>query len=267
MKWDVDEWGSGPVHEAKFDQRGSVVRWTESGGAPDGAASVYVHGLGAMSSVYHAHIAADPALSGRRSLLVDLPGHGISDRPQDFGYTLEDHADALAAALDGAGVRGADLVGHSMGGAVAIVLAHRRPELVRRLVLTEANLDPYPPVTAGSSGIAGLSEEEFVHGGGFARVLARVGPAWAATMRLADPVALHRTATGLVRGTDPTMRRMLMESPAERVFLQGALSGELPGREELMASGVRVETVPKAGHVLMFDRPDALVRAVAERSV
>ncbi|MET7365803.1 alpha/beta hydrolase [Streptomyces sp. NPDC005566] len=257
------------MHEAKFDQRGSVVRWTESGGAPDdiGAASVYVHGLGAMSSVYHAHISADPALTGRRSLLVDLPGHGISDRPQDFGYTLEDHADALAAALDGAGVRGADLIGHSMGGAVAIVLAHRRPELVRRLVLTEANLDPYPPVTAGSSGIAGQSEEEFVHGGGFARVLARVGPAWAATMRLADPLALHRTATGLARGTDPTMRRMLMESPAERVFLQGALSGELPGRQELMAAGVRVETVPKAGHVLMFDRPDALVRAVAGRPV
>ncbi|MFD9544746.1 alpha/beta fold hydrolase [Streptomyces sp. NPDC060022] len=255
------------MYEAKFDQRGSVVRWTESGGTTDGAgaASVYVHGLGAMSSVYHAHIAAAPALSGRRSLLVDLPGHGISDRPREFGYTLEEHADALAAALDGAGVRGADLIGHSMGGAVAIVLAHRRPELVRRLVLTEANLDPYPPVTAGSSGIAGLSEEEFVHGGGFARVLARVGPAWAATMRLADPLALHRTATGLVRGTDPTMRRMLMESPAERVYLQGALSGELPGRVELMAAGVRVETVPEAGHVLMFDRPDALVRAIAER--
>lgn len=32
-----------------------------------------------------------------------------------------------------------------------------------------------------------------------------------------------------------------------------------------MGASVRVETVPEAGHVLMFDRPDALVRAVAER--
>ncbi|GAA2960058.1 MULTISPECIES: alpha/beta hydrolase [Streptomycetaceae] len=257
------------MREARFDQRGSVIRWTESGGTADDTspATVYVHGLGAMSSVYHAHIAADPALSGRRSLLVDLPGHGISDRPQDFGYTLEDHADALACALDGAGVREADLIGHSMGGAVAIVLAHRRPELVRRLVLTEANLDPHPPASAGSSSIAALPEEQFVRGDGFARVLARVGPAWAATMRLADPLALHRSATGLRRGTDPTMRRMLMESRAERVFLQGALSGELPGREELIAAGVLVETVPEAGHTLMFDRPDALVRAIAARSV
>ena len=86
---------------------------------------MYVHGLGAASAVYHAHVAARPELAGRRSLFVDLPGHGISDRPQDFGYTLEGHADALAAALDAAGVTGAELVAHSMGGPVAIVLAHR----------------------------------------------------------------------------------------------------------------------------------------------
>lgn len=84
-------------------------------------------------------------------------------------------------------------------------------------------------------------------------------------MRLADPPALHRSATGLVRGTDPTTRRMLMDSTAERVFLQGSLSGELPGREALTAAGVMVETVPDAGHNVMLDRPDALVRAVAAR--
>ncbi|MFD1271672.1 alpha/beta fold hydrolase [Streptomyces kaempferi] len=88
---------------------------------------MYVHGLGSASAVYNAHIAARPELAGRRSLFVDLPGHGISDRPVDFGYTLEDHADALAAALDEARVTAAELVAHSMGGAVAIVLADRRP--------------------------------------------------------------------------------------------------------------------------------------------
>ncbi len=79
--------------------------------------------------------------SSARNLFVDLPGHGISDRPEDFGYTLEEHTDALAAALDTAGVRGAELIAHGMGGSVAIVLGHRRPDLVSRLVLTEANLD------------------------------------------------------------------------------------------------------------------------------
>ncbi|MEV8020070.1 alpha/beta hydrolase [Streptomyces sp. NPDC086554] len=248
------------MHETRFDAQGSCVRWTEADGS--GPARVYVHGLGAASSVYHAHIAARPELAGRRSLFVDLPGHGISDRPADFGYTLENHADALAAVLDEAEISGAEIVAHSMGGSVAIALAHRRGDLVSRLLLTEANLDPNPVATAGSSGIASYEEEDFVTDG-YARVLDKVGPKWAATMRLADPRALHRSAKGLVRGTRPTMRRMLMDLPMERVFVQGALSGELDGRDELVASGVRVVTVPEAGHNVMFDDPDAFVSAVA----
>ncbi|KUN19540.1 alpha/beta hydrolase [Streptomyces corchorusii] len=211
--------------------------------------------------MYHAHLAARPELAGRRSLFVDLPGHGTSDRPQDFGYTLEDHADAVAAALDAAKVAGAELIAHSMGGAVAVVLAHRRPDLVSRLVLTEANLDASPPPTAGSSGIAAYGEDEFVEGG-HARVLEAVGPLWAATMRLADPRALHRSAVGLRKGSEPVMRTLLEGLPVDRVFLQGEHSGELPGREDLEAAGVRVVTVPGAGHNVMFDNPDAFVAAV-----
>src|SRR6476469_11243358 len=100
--------GESAVREAEFDDAGSRIRWTEAAGA--GPARVYVHGLGSASTVYNAHIAARSELAGRRTLFVDLPGHGISDRPADFGYSLEDHAAALAAALDAAGVLGAELV-------------------------------------------------------------------------------------------------------------------------------------------------------------
>lgn len=248
------------MKQAEFDGEGSHIRWTETPG--EEPARVYVHGLGSVSAVYHAHIAARPELAGRRSLFVDLPGHGISDRPEDFGYTLDDHADALAAALDAAGLTGAELIAHSMGGAVAVVLAHRRPDLVSRLVLTEANLDAFPPPTAGSSGIASYGEDEFV-AGGYARVLEKVGPLWAATMRLADPRALHRTAVGLRRGSDPVMRTILQGLAVDRVYLQGELSGELADRESLEAAGVRVVTVPGAGHNAMFDNPDAFATAVA----
>ncbi|MFM9703365.1 alpha/beta fold hydrolase [Streptomyces galilaeus] len=249
------------MQQAEFGQGGSRIRWTEAPG--EEPARVYVHGLGAASAVYHAHVAARPELAGRRSLFVDLPGHGISDRPQDFGYTLEEHADAVAAALDAAGVTGAELVAHSMGGSVAIVLAHRRPDLVARLVVTEANLDAFPPSTAGSSGIASWTEEAFVDGG-HARVLEKVGPLWAATMRLADPRGLHRSAVGLRRGSEPVMREILAGlDTIERVYLQGELSGPLDGAEALEAAGVRILTVPAAGHNVMFDNPDAFARAVA----
>ena len=248
------------MKHTEFDGKGSCIRWTETPG--EEPARVYVHGLGSISTVYHAHIAARPELAGRRSLFVDLPGHGISDRPEDFGYTLEDHADALAAALDAADLTGVELIAHSMGGSVALVLAHRRPELVSRLVLTEANLDASPPATAGSTWIDAYEEDDFV-AGAHARVLEKAGPLWAATMRLADPRALHRSATGLRRGSAPMMRAILEGLSIDRVYLQGEVSGELEGRKTLEATGVRVVTVPGAGHNVMLDNPDAFVAAVA----
>lgn len=82
-----------------------------------------------------------------RSLLVDLPNHGRSSWTQDFGYEL------LAAMVadrlrDGFAADGAvHVVGHSMGGKVAMVLALRNPELVDRLVVVDIS-----PVGGGDRG-------------------------------------------------------------------------------------------------------------------
>jgi pimeloyl-ACP methyl ester carboxylesterase len=59
------------------------------------------------------------------------------------------------------------------------------------------------------------------------------------------------------------MRAILEELSIDRVYLKGELSGELEGRKMLEASGVRVVTVPGAGHNVMLDNPDAFVAAVA----
>ncbi|MFI9389930.1 alpha/beta fold hydrolase [Streptomyces bauhiniae] len=83
--------------------------------------------MDATSPAYFTEVAVHPLLAGHRSLLVDLLGHGISDRPTGFDYTLKSHADALASALDSASVTGAEVIAHSMGGSVAIVLASRHP--------------------------------------------------------------------------------------------------------------------------------------------
>jgi pimeloyl-ACP methyl ester carboxylesterase len=254
--------GEQAVRNAAVTPEGDRIRWVELPGQDP--ARVYVHGLGATSPAYFTEVAVHPLLAGRRSLLIDLLGHGISDRPTGFDYTLESHADALAAALNSAGVTGAELVAHSMGGSVAIVLAARHPQLVSRLVLVDANLDPIPRlrVSGGSSGIASYSEEEFL-AGGWEEVRDRVGSHWWSTMRLAGREALHRSAVHLTRGTAPTMREHLLDLKIPRTYLLPEADGPLPGTDALTEAGVAVVSVPGCGHNIMLDNPEVFVHATA----
>ncbi|MFE0470711.1 alpha/beta fold hydrolase [Streptomyces sp. NPDC058947] len=250
------------MRSAAVTPEGDQIRWVEIPGQEP--PRVYVHGLGATSPAYFTEVAVDPRLAGRRSLLVDLLGHGISDRPAHFAYTLESHADALAAALAAAGVSGAELIAHSMGGSVAIVLATRHPALVSRLVLVDANLDPLPrvPGAPGSSGIAAFSEEEFL-AGGWERVRDLAGAHWWSTMRLAGREALYRSAYHLTRGTTPTLRELLRDLKVPRTFVLPEADGPLPGADALTASGVSVVPVPGCGHNVMLDNPEGFVQVTA----
>lgn len=71
-----------------------------------------------------------------RVVAVDLLGHGGSEKP-DTGYTIENQANLVAQALNRLGVRDAEVVGHSLGGAVAVALAEQSPDLVNRVVIID----------------------------------------------------------------------------------------------------------------------------------
>lgn len=248
------------VPSTPFDPRGSQIRWTEIPGALP--ARVYVHGLGGNGEAIFGAVARDPAVVGHRSLLLDLPGHGSSDQPDDYSYTLEALAAAVAAACAAAGVSSVDLVGHSLGADTAIVVAYRHPELVGRLVISEANLDPLPPSLTGrtSQAIRAQTEEHFVAAG--YRELLDDYPGWAPTLRLCSPIAIYRSSVGLNIGTAPTMREMFVGMRIPRTFIKGDRGEPLLDEEGLKAAGVEVTTIPDAGHMMMFDNPAPFVDAV-----
>lgn len=233
----------------------------------EGPALVYLHGLGSCSPAYFTRSAAEPGLVGRRVLMIDFLGFGLSDRPLGFGYTLEDHADAIARGLDALGVSGADVVAHSMGGGIAVVLADRRPDLVGRLLLAEPTLRP-----SARPLVESFTEDDYV-AHGFQQELDAVGPQWAATMRLADPVAMYRSETALGTTMTPLLD-VLTRLPMPRAIIAGEVSGWLGGDSASNDSafndatfedaGIGVHVVAGATHVMMLENPVGFARAITD---
>jgi pimeloyl-ACP methyl ester carboxylesterase len=121
-----------PGRNARYGDVTVHVRETPGPG-PDEPAAIYVHGLGGSATNW-TELAGLLACRAD-GLAIDLPGFGFSPPSASPDYRMSAQADALAALLDVRGGAPAHLLGNSMGGGIAMLLAARRPDLVRSLTL------------------------------------------------------------------------------------------------------------------------------------
>ncbi|MEO6699998.1 MAG: alpha/beta fold hydrolase [Jatrophihabitantaceae bacterium] len=102
-------------------------------GPPGGPALVLLHALGEQATSWDdVRAALDQQY---RVLALDLRGHGASDWPGEYSFELM-YQDVLGV-LDELGLGQVSLVGHSMGGSVAYLIAQRHPDRIERLVIED----------------------------------------------------------------------------------------------------------------------------------
>jgi pimeloyl-ACP methyl ester carboxylesterase len=267
-----------PGFEERFaEARGCRMRYLVAG---DGAPLVLVHGLGGAASNWLA--LAPLLLPGRRVLVPDLPGHGGSS-PLPAAPSLNVYADRVAPLIERERIAPAAVAGHSFGGAVALRLAIRRPELVGSLVL------------AGAAGISSgtrraryaLTVTSLVKPGRriapYRRFVGRsdllkqlVYGRWGA----ADPPALRGEVaeaflTGPDRHTDTTgaAQALVLDDPRPDLFrvrcpalvLWGARDNQLPigdAFDYARRLRARLRVIADCGHLLIGERPDACADAI-----
>jgi pimeloyl-ACP methyl ester carboxylesterase len=108
-----------------------------------GDAVVLLHGFGASSYSWR-HLVPELAKSFR-VVAPDLFGFGWTERPHDAAsYTRAGQARLVLGVLAALGIRRAQFVGHSYGGALALYLASRHPEIVSSIVLVDSAAPSYP---------------------------------------------------------------------------------------------------------------------------
>ena len=230
---------------------------------------------GIAMSINHWRPVADPLSAGFRCLLHDFRGQLLSGKPAG-PYSLEQHADDVAALFRSLKVSSAHVVGTSYGAEIAMVLAYRHPKLVTSLVL-----------------IDGVSETS--------PVLCAAVNAWKSAA-LADPVVFYRTmipwnySTGYLRRHGEELRdreSVIAGLPQEYftafaelcdAFLRIDITPHLPeiscptlvvvGEQdilkprrfsELIAGRVekaRLEVVSGAGHAVVIEQPRRIAELV-----
>ncbi|KAB1643416.1 alpha/beta fold hydrolase [Gulosibacter chungangensis] len=104
--------------------------------------AVFFHGL--MGRGKNFSTGAKGLSESHTSLMVDLPNHGESDWTERFDYA--EQADLLANKIAGEFAADApvNLIGHSLGGKMAMTLATRHPDLISRLVVVDMGPGPSP---------------------------------------------------------------------------------------------------------------------------
>ena len=122
-----------------------------------GFPALLIHGSGPGVSAWANWRLVMPALAERlRVIAPDMAGFGFSERPAGIRYDLDTWVAQAIGLLDALGLEQADVVGNSFGGALALAMAIRHPQRVRRLVLMGSVGVPFD-ITEGLDAVWGYT--------------------------------------------------------------------------------------------------------------
>ena len=213
-----------------------TLAWRETAAADD-VPVVALHGMCSTGATWD-RVAARLAEHGRRTIALDLRGHGGSSRPGT--YACSAMRDDVLAFLDHRGLQQVDLLGHSLGGHVALLVAQHSPHRVRRLVVEDASP---PPASAHDPGV-GTRRQRALLAGQALLLLSRVRHF---DVRMARPVL-----TEVLLTPDPSWWAALSAITATTLLVSGGSTSHVSAaRQRRVAAQLplgSLQTVPESGH-------------------
>lgn len=229
---------------------------------------VFLHGFGSTKEDY-ADIVRYSAFSNHPFLAYDAPGCGesyCSDLSQISIPFLENVALEIIKRVN---FKRFHLVGHSMGGLTALMIAHKYPDRVVSFTNIEGNIAPEDCFLSRQIIQYPYDEaEEF-----FEHFIERTRHAPAYSSALYASSLRHKVQAGAVRGIFESMVHLsdhadLMSKflglPFPKMFMYGDQNNNLTYLNHIQSEGVRLEEIPNCGHFPMYSNPPLMWNAIAD---
>jgi pimeloyl-ACP methyl ester carboxylesterase len=228
---------------------------------------LFLHGLGcSIDDFLQAYETA--SLSEYTLASFDFPGCGRSSYTETTSLDVDDLVALTAMAVSQLALKDIVLIGHSMGGLVALLYSDRYTRSVRALVSVEGNLVRddcfFSRKVAGTdySLFRGSLFPDFVHGikmrdnRGF-REYART------LEQYTNPRAFYDYCSSLVAYSDSGMLlEKMLKLGLPTLFLYGSEDRDLPSIRELKRGGVRVVEIANSNHFPQYDNPNAFYKKI-----
>jgi pimeloyl-ACP methyl ester carboxylesterase len=220
------------------------------------------------STSYFADLAGKLTGAGLQSIAIDMRGVGASHGPLE-GVTLHDLAADVAGVIDSLGCAPAHLLGHAFGNRVARCLAVDRPALVRSVILLAAGGLIGPPTPLGTA----FRNTVAIKMNG-SDCVTELGARWLS--RCSDPriLSVVECWPAVHIAHLETSRHVHLEEwwsagTAPLLVIQGlddeaAPPGNGHALREQLGARVRLIDLPRAGHFLVLEQPEAVAEAVVE---
>jgi pimeloyl-ACP methyl ester carboxylesterase len=215
---------------------------------------ILIHGVGSSKEDFDS-VWDRPEFSELSLLALDLPGFGKSAKSSEFSYDLEDHAAVCAAVLEQYNPPSLHIVGHSVGGAIAVLLAEQLQDKLMSLVSVEGNLiaEDCGLVTRETAGVSFEKYEKTLLAARRKRLISQDRDTEAHDQML--PLAFYKTAVSTVKWSDSgSLIKSFQELPGRKLYIYGDQNHHYPVIKKL--ENVPVISISGSGHHPMLDNPD-----------
>ncbi len=257
----------GGINHSKVDvEYGGSVISIDTNYRPGGESFlVFVHGLGCSGASF-GDVWRFETFARFSVLTFDLPGFGNSSKPENFSYRLEDHAGVICALLGHFRPEKIHIVGHSMGGAIGLLVAQMMPYDLKTFVSVEGNLVGTDCDMSRRAARISYSRfrasllESLISS---ARASAQPGMRlWAEWSAQALPFAFTRSAASLVEwSASGSLLAAFRGLPCRKAYIHGSKNSGMTVMRRL--GDIERIAIPGSGHFPMNDNPEAFYRALA----